>query len=310
LDLKFDILYDEDFKKHAIGVFDSGVGGLTVLSEIKKILPNENVLYLGDSARGPYGSKSMEKIKHISLENSLFLSDSGSKIIVIACNTATAVAKEFVESHLGKKVIGVIDAGVKSAINTTKNNKIGVIGTTQTIKSQAHKLAINKINPEIEVFSKATPIFATLVEEGFIENKSTTILIEEELTYFKENRVDTLILGCTHYPFLEKKINEFFGGSVTLINPAKETALELKDFLLQSKLTNPSKVEAVTTVFTSDSTETFVMSARKLLNNSLFTANVISIDSFEKYNVAQRTPLTVKNDFSEKSNNILLKLGN
>jgi glutamate racemase len=214
-----DISFETSYKQ-PIGVFDSGVGGLTILTEIKKLLPNENLLYLGDSARSPYGTKSAEKIKSMSLENSLFLSNSGSKVIVIACNTATAVAQDFVESMLGKKVIGVIDAGVRAALISSSNKKIGIIGTTQTIKSRAHELAIKKIDPSVKVFAKPTPIFATIVEEGFVDNKSTEMLIEEELNYFKECGVDTLILGCTHYPFLKEKINSFFDGTVNLIDPA------------------------------------------------------------------------------------------
>lgn len=271
--------------KEPIGIFDSGVGGLTVLTEIRKVLPHENLIYLGDSARSPYGSKSAEKIKSMSLENSLFLVNSGAKVLVIACNTATAIARNYVQSMLGKKVIGVIDAGVRTALATSKNKKIGIIGTNQTIYSKAYETALKELNPSVEIFAKPTPIFATIVEEGFIENESTTLLIQEELDYFKECGVDTLILGCTHYPFLTEKINNFFEGKVALVNPARETALELYAYLQLSETKNSTSNKSVTTFYTSDTTEIFERNSRKLLSDFSFSVYAVAIDSFEKQRI-------------------------
>jgi len=157
-------------------------------------MPNENIVYLGDNARTPYGSKSGEKIKEISLENSRFLSKFDVKVIVVACNTASAVALDHLRAQVDVPVIGVIHAGVRAAVRSTKNKRIGVIGTRQTITTEAHKNLIASINPEIKVFSKATPLFAPVVEEGFTDKESTRMMIREYLAYFKVHDVDTLIL--------------------------------------------------------------------------------------------------------------------
>ena len=235
-----------------IGLFDSGVGGFSIMREIRRNLPYENMVFLSDNARHPYGSKSELKIRTISLGNALFLSRKESKIVVVACNTASAVAKEFIESMIDTQVIGVIDAGVRAALESSKNGRIGVIGTRQTIASGAHEKALTHLNPDVKVFSKATPIFAPVVEEGYLERSSTDLLIREEMEFFINNGVDTLILGCTHYPFLVEKIAASLGPMVKLIDPAKETAKEIKAILSSTNKLNRSGRHPWTHVFSSD----------------------------------------------------------
>lgn len=234
-----------------IGLFDSGIGGFSILKEIKNHLPFEDIIFLSDNARHPYGSKSEERIRNISFENANFLSNLGSKMIVIACNTASAIAKKQLEIGMNKIIVGVIDAGVRAAIQKTKTGKIGIIGTKQTINTKIHEKTIKSLRPNFKVFSKATPLFAPIVEEGYINSKSTSFLIEEELSFFKNKDVDVLILGCTHYPFLQTKIQKYLGKNVTLIDPAKETAIEIKNILTNNFLISTNNLGS-TTIYFSD----------------------------------------------------------
>jgi glutamate racemase len=264
----------------AIGIFDSGVGGLTVLKEVKRQLPRENIVYLGDNARVPYGSKSKEKIKAISVENSEFLSKFEVKLIVVACNTASAVALDHLKSKFHIPIIGVIEAGAKAALKATRNKKIGVIGTKQTINSQTHMNLIKAIDPEIEVFTKATPLFAQIVEEDMTDFESTKMLIEESLSYFKENKVDTLILGCTHYPLLKKQIKEFL-GDVTLIDPSKETSLEIRRVLARKNNKNLSHNE-YDKIFVTDTPLSFLEISRRFMNSDTLVVEQISLEEQRK----------------------------
>jgi glutamate racemase len=263
-----------------IGVFDSGVGGLTVLKEIKKRLPKENLIYLGDNARCPYGSKSVEKIKSISIENSNFLLNFDVKMIVVACNTASAVALDTLRSNFDIPVVGVINAGVKKAVEITKNKKIGVIGTRQTISSKSHKKLIKCIDPKIRVFTKPTPLFAPVVEEGLINKKSTKMIIKENLNYFKKNNVDTLILGCTHYPLLKEIINEYL-EDVNLVDPSEETSLEIKQKLLEEDMLN-KEPNVSNKIFVTDHPLNFINMSKNFLGSNLFVVEKINLDDYLK----------------------------
>ena len=206
-----------------IGVFDSGLGGLTVVKELKKILPNESIIYFGDTARLPYGNKSSSLIKQYSIQITKFLSNKNAKIIVIACNTATAMALEELRSIFHDiSIIGVIDAGSSEAIIKTKNKKIGVIGTIATIDSNAYKIAIKEKDSKISVISKACPLFVPFVEEGLISGNAIDEIAANYLSVFNNN-IDTLILGCTHYPLLEKTISNNT-KNISLIDSASAIA--------------------------------------------------------------------------------------
>ncbi|MFP4189532.1 MAG: glutamate racemase [Candidatus Woesearchaeota archaeon] len=235
-----------------IGLFDSGIGGFSIMRALRKHLPQENMVFLSDNARHPYGSKSEMRLRSISLGNSRFLNRHGSKMIVVACNTASAVTKEYLSEKFDTGIVGVIDAGVRAAVKHTRNGKIGVIGTRQTIASGSHEKKILEIRSDAEVFSKSTPLFAPIVEEGYLENPSTDMLIREELRQFAEIDVDTLILGCTHYPFLADKISSLLGDHITLIDPAEETAREIRYMLELTGQLNRSDTRPWTYVYSSD----------------------------------------------------------
>ena len=213
----------------AIGVFDSGIGGLTVLKEIIKLLPHEDTIYLGDTARVPYGTKSAETVTRYSLEITDFLITKGIKLLVVACNTASAVALPALKERYGLPIIGVIEPGARKAVATTRTKKVGVIGTEGTIKSAAHEKAIKAIAPEIEVISKPCPLFVPLAEEGWTDNEVANAAAD---IYLKDIKgVDTLVLGCTHYPILKAAIASVMGKDVRLIDSGEETALEVKRVL-------------------------------------------------------------------------------
>jgi glutamate racemase len=215
----------------AIGIFDSGVGGLTVFKEVKKVLPSESIIYLGDTARVPYGIRSKETVTRYSIENTEFLLSKGIKLLVIACNTASSLSMEEIKKRTSIPVIGVIEPGARAALRATRNKKIGIIGTEATIKSRAYPEAIKKIDSSVEVFSKACPLFVPLVEEGWTSGTVTRLVAETYLKELKEKGIDTLILGCTHYPLLKPVISEVMGEDVQLIDSAVETALAVKQVI-------------------------------------------------------------------------------
>ncbi len=212
-------------------MFDSGIGGLTVLKEVKKALPHERIVYLGDTARVPYGNRSPETVTRYSLENTRFLLNKGIKMLIIACNTSSAVALPILKKRLPIPVIGVIDAPSKEAAARTRTKKIGVIGTKATVNSQAYVKAIRKLDPSIHVLSKACPLFVPLVEEGLEEDEVTRVAVAKYLGEFKDSDIDVLVMGCTHYPILEAQIRAFLGEAVYIVNSGRETALEVRRVL-------------------------------------------------------------------------------
>lgn len=227
-------------KEKPIGVFDSGIGGLTVVRQLLSTLPNENIIYFGDTARVPYGSKSNETVIEYSIQDAQFLMRKNVKAIVVACNTASSVALPALREKFQIPIIGMIEPGAKMSIESTRNNKIGVIGTRTTINSNAYSKAIKKLNPQINVIEKACPLFVPLVEEGWLNHKATYEITEEYLKELNENDIDTLVLGCTHYPILSKVIQEVIGKDVKLIDSGIAAAILVKDELMKFNLVSNS----------------------------------------------------------------------
>ena len=221
------------------GVFDSGVGGLTVMREIMRQLPSERAVYFGDTARVPYGSKSRETVLRYSRQIIRFLRTRGVKAIVVACNTASAYALETIRGEIDLPVIGVVKPGAKVAAQATRTGRIGVIGTEGTIHSQIYPEYIARWNPQAVVLGKACPLFVPLVEEGLLEDPVTDEIASRYLKAFDGSGIDTLILGCTHYPLLRSTVRRIMGETVTLVNPAYETARSLKELLRERGLENP-----------------------------------------------------------------------
>ncbi len=222
-------------KNKAIGIFDSGVGGLTVFKEIEKLLPNEDIIYFGDTARVPYGNKSKSTIIKFITENILFLLKKKVKIIVIACNTASSLALDSLTGIFSVPLIGVVEAGAIKALKVSRNKKIAVIGTRSTINSKSYEKAILKNDKSAKIYSKACPLFVPLVEEGILEGKIAKSVIEMYLKNFKKSGADVIILGCTHYPLLKKQIVSFLRG-IHIVDSATEVALHAKEILKRNNL--------------------------------------------------------------------------
>ena len=233
-------------EKRPLGIFDSGIGGLTVLKEIIKLLPEEETLYLGDTARLPYGTKSEETVIKYSIENTRFLLKYNIKLLVVACNTASAVSLPVLRKEFPLPLIGVIEAGARAATKATKNGRIGIIGTETTIRSSAYTKAIKSVNPDITVIGQPCPLFVPLVEEGWLNDDITISVAGRYLTSLRNDRIDTLVLGCTHYPLLKSAIQKVMGDGVRLIDSAEETALEVRELLTNLGLINLSGSESDT----------------------------------------------------------------
>lgn len=274
---------DINVKKTApIGVFDSGVGGLTVAREIMRNLPKEDIVYFGDTARVPYGSKSKDNIIRFSRQIIHFLQTKGVKAIVIACNTASALALDTVKDEFDIPIIGVVEPGARAALAVTENQKIGVIGTEATVRSSMYEKIIHEINPKVSVLAKACPLFVPLVEEGFKKHKVTDEIIEYYLEELKESDIDALILGCTHYPLLRSKIREYVGEKITLVNPAYETAMDLKRILKEMDMENPD-IEGdhgSYSFYVSDAADKFKQFANSILPYDIDTTKQINIEEY------------------------------
>jgi glutamate racemase len=223
--------------KRPVGIFDSGIGGLTVLHEIGRLMPGEDLIYLGDTARVPYGTKSMDTVVRYSMENTRFLLSKNVKAVVIACNTASAAAMDALRAEFDLPVLGVIEAGVEEAMRLSPSGRIGVIGTSSTIQSGKYEDLLRK-NGVAKVVSAACPLFVPLAEEGWTDNKVAEDVARIYLEPFTKNSVDALILGCTHYPLLENVIARICGDGVKLINSASAIAAKLKGQLAASGLQN------------------------------------------------------------------------
>lgn len=266
-----------------IGVFDSGVGGLTVAREIMRQIPNERIVYFGDTARVPYGNKSASTIIRYARQIIRFLETQEVKAIVVACNTASAYALDMIEKEITMPIIGVVKSGAKVAAHTTRNGKIGVIGTEGTIGSQIYSKYIQEINPSILVKGKACPLFVPLVEEGLLKDPVTDEIAGRYLEELRDNDIDTLILGCTHYPLIYQAIETIMGKQVTLVNPAYETAKELKEMLQKENILNHEKLGLGTKghrFFVSDGAEKFKSFANSILEYGILTTKTVNIEEY------------------------------
>ena len=266
-----------------IGVFDSGVGGLTVAREIMRQIPNEKIIYFGDTARVPYGSKSKETVTRFSRQIVRFLQTHQVKTIVVACNTASAYALEDLEKEIDVPIIGVVKPGAKAASQATRNGKIGVIATEATIGSHIYSQYIKKINPEVTIYGKACPLFVPLVEEGLWEDPVTDEIAKRYLNELIDIDIDTLILGCTHYPLIRSTVARVMGEKVTLVNPAFETARELREMLEKKELLNQEPIklgENKYQFYVSDGAEKFKTFANSIIKYGILSAKTINIEEF------------------------------
>lgn len=261
----------------AIGVFDSGIGGLTVVKELIRQLPYEDIVYFGDTARVPYGIKSKETIIRFSIENILFLLKQDVKLICVACNTVSSVALPVIKNHFRLPIVGVIIPGAREAVYATQNKRIGVIGTPSTIKSKSYENQIKELDSAIKVFSVATPLFVPFAEEGWTEGKLIREVAKTYLKPLKDTHIDTLILGCTHYPLLKPVIKEVMGGEIALIDSAKQVAIEVKNILDAENLLNEKKRRGRYKFYVSDNPEWFSKLANRFLGQSVKKKDVTCV---------------------------------
>lgn len=263
-----------------IGVFDSGVGGLTVMREIIRNLPGENIEYFGDTARVPYGSKSKETVLRYSRQITHFLLTKEVKAIVVACNTASALALDELVKETEVPVIGVVKPGASAALKSTVNKRIGVIATQSTIKSGLYPALIAKSNPDVKVFGQACPLFVPLVEEGWTKDEITKSVARRYLNDLLEKDIDTLIMGCTHYPLLRSLLKEICGDKVNLVNPAYETALCLKELLDAAGIANDSEEKGCYNFYVSDSGGGFSDFAGRIFPGAEINTREIQIENY------------------------------
>ena len=270
-------------KEAPIGVFDSGMGGLTVVREIMRQLPNEKIIYFGDTARLPYGSKSKATVTRFSRQIVNFLNSFHVKTIVVACNTASAYALEDLEGESDIPMIGVVKPGAKTAGETTKNARVGVIATEATIGSHIYTDYIRELNRDVTIYEKACPLFVPLVEEGLWQDPVTDEIARRYLNELIDIDIDTLILGCTHYPLIRSTLGRIMGERVTLVNPAYETAIELRELLLLKGLLNdeaPRLGENRYQFYVSDGADKFKTFANSIIKYGVLSTKTIDIERY------------------------------
>jgi len=256
-------------KNRPIGIFDSGVGGLTVVKEIFKILPYEKVVYLGDTARVPYGTKSSETIKRFSIENLEFLMQFKVKLIVVACNTASSISLAALKKRCRIPVVGVIKPGAERAVKMSRNGKIGVIGTSTTVKSKAYEREIKSICSSIKVISKPCPLFVPLAEEGWLDGKITLDIVKTYLAPLTKRKIDTLVLGCTHYPLLKNVISQAVGRKVSIVDSASSVAHNVEGTLRRDNMLSARSRRPLHLFFATDAVEQFVKIGGKFLGRDI-----------------------------------------
>jgi glutamate racemase len=261
----------------AIGIFDSGIGGLTVLKEITAKMPRENIIYLGDTARVPYGIRSPETITRYSFENTQFLLSQEIKMLVVACNTASALSLDAVKKEYPLPVVGVLEPGARAAVAATKARRVGVIGTEATINSGAYAKEIKRLAPDIEVHSYACPLFVSLAEEGWTDNDVATLVAEKYLAPLRGTGIDTLVLGCTHYPLLKTVITRAVGPGIILIDSATETAKEVAVVLEKLKWRGNGQGEGSRKFYVTDSPSRFDRIGKWFLGDSSLHAEQVKV---------------------------------
>ncbi len=273
----------QNLKEAPIGVFDSGVGGLTVAREIMRQIPQERIVYFGDTARVPYGSKSTDTLIRYTRQIIRFLKTRGVKAIVVACNTASAAALEAIIDEIDLPIIGVVRPGAKVAAEATRNQKIGIIGTEATVNSRMYVKFIQELLPDAEVIAKACPLFVPLVEEGWTKDPVTEEVARRYLADLQKSDIDTLILGCTHYPLLRHMVGEIMGEKVTMVNPAYETAIELRELLEKMGIANDGdnkNFENPYEFFVSDAADKFKTFANSILPCDVTSIKQINIEEY------------------------------
>jgi len=273
----------DEWRQAPIGVFDSGVGGLTVAREIMRQMPKEKIIYFGDTARVPYGTKSKDTVTRYSRQIARFLQTHQVKTIVVACNTASAYAMDELEAELDIPVIGVVKPGAKMASDITRNGKIGVIATEGTIGSGLYTKYIKSLREDATIYGKACPLFVPLIEEGLWEDPVTVEIARRYLTELIDLDIDTLILGCTHYPLIRSVIGQVMGPEVTLVNPAYETAIALKKLLAEKDLLNdvaPPLGSNPYQFYVSDGAEKFKQFANSIIKYGILSAKTIHIEEY------------------------------
>lgn len=262
----------------AIGIFDSGVGGLTVLRELTRALPQEDTIYFGDTARVPYGTKSPDTVIRYAQEIATFLTTRDIKLLVVACNTASAVALPTLRRQLSIPVVGVIEPGARRAVQVTKSGVVGVIGTAGTVRSSAYTRAIKRLNPNISVLAKPCPLFVPLAEEGWTDNEIARLTAHQYLDEVREAGVDSLVLGCTHYPLLKKIIAEAMGPQVILVDSAEETARTVADILLEKQLLRPAAEQGNHHYYVTDVPAGFIRVGNRFLGGKLGDVYQVSLE--------------------------------
>lgn len=261
-----------------IGIFDSGVGGLTVTGAIFHALPKESTLYFGDTARVPYGPKSPETVRRYSLEILHWLVGQGVKLVTVACNTSTAHALEALQRESPVPVVGVIEPGARAAVGASKTGRIGVIGTAGTIASGAYTRAIQALRPDARVEAQACPLFVPLVEEGWFDHPATELVAREYLAPLIAAKVDAVVLGCTHYPLLKPLLARVLGPTVTLVDSAEETARAVKRVLGEQGLSEPAGAPLTHRFAVSDDPARFQVVGSRFLGERLSGVEVVSVE--------------------------------
>ena len=260
-----------------IGVFDSGIGGLTVVRELMRQLPDERIIYFGDTARVPYGPKSPDTVRRYAREIATWLQHQGVKGIVVACNTATAHALDTLTQEFALPVIGVVEPGARAATRASHGGAIGVIGTAGTIGSGAYERAIRKLAPQSRIAARACPLFVPLVEEGWLDRDATRLIANEYLAPLRQEHVDTLVLGCTHYPLLKNLIGDVMGPDVQLIDSAQETAAETARVLEAKGLRATRRLTAPHRFVASDAPEQFLRMGQRFLGTTIDRVETVTL---------------------------------
>lgn len=266
-------------RNKAFGIFDSGVGGLTVVRAFHDLLPKESITYLGDTARVPYGNKSKETVIRFSREISQFLISKGVKAIVVACNTASAHALSSLKQELSIPVFGVIEPGVQAALTATRQGRIGIIGTTGTINSAAYQKALLTARPDLHLVAEATPLLVPLIEEDWLEQPATHLILEEYLKPFRDADVDTLVLACTHYPLLKPLLSRLLGPEVTLVDSAEACARYVQKSLVGDDWFSTGEFEASNRVYLTDQPTHFTAMAERFLKREMDSVEVVQVGS-------------------------------
>jgi glutamate racemase len=268
----------KDTSSLPIGIFDSGLGGLTVVKEVAGLLPHEDIIYVGDTARVPYGTKSPDTIRRYAQQIAFFLLNKKVKAIVVACNTVSAVALKNLR-HLPIPILGVIEPGARAAVMTTSSMRVGVIGTPATMGSHAYKLAIKRLSPRANVIEKACPLFVPLVEEGWTNHPTTKQVAREYLTPLLKSNIDTLVLGCTHYPLLKATLQSVAGNKVKLIDSAQETAKDVRSLLQKKNLLKKSG-KSKKEFYVTDNPAGFTKFGHQFLGNNIAPAKRLSLENY------------------------------